>query len=220
MDLLKSWQVSSPAYTGLPIPSGPPAVANGYLWNSFDSLYLYGGEFSDDPVATPTAFSTWEYSISGKSWVEHANPKTAGGKSSESAGQDVQRSAEGAGFSVSTLGRGWYFGGHLDYLTMPDWPYYESEGGTRVYLKGLLEYTFPGVSNDQLDSKTAGSDGAYRNITEAGSQETSGFTERADGLLLYVPGYGAEGILIGLTGGTNATFVSLHCVKYASRGND
>jgi hypothetical protein len=59
------------------------------------------------------------------------------------------------------------------------------------------------------DGKTAGSDGAYRNITEGGMQETSGFTERADGLLLYVPGFGTEGILIGLTGGVNETFVSL-----------
>ncbi|KAF2653425.1 kelch repeat protein-like protein [Lophiostoma macrostomum CBS 122681] len=212
MDLTKSWQISTPSYTGLPKPSGPPEVANGYLWNSLQSLFLYGGEFSDDPQGTPTAFSTWEYQIGSKQWVEHSNPQTVGGKNAVEEGQSVQRSAEGAGFSVSTLGRGWYFGGHLDFLTTEGW----NIGVKRIYLKSLVEFTFPGYSNDQVDSlsngKTAGSDGAYRNITEGGMQETSGFTERADGLLLYVPGYGAEGILIGLTGGVNETFTQMNVI--------
>lgn len=60
------------------------------------------------------------------------------------------------------------------------------------------------------DSKTAGSDGVWRNITEGGLQDTSGFPERADGILVYVPGFGDEGILLGLAGGTNSTFVRQH----------
>lgn len=119
----------------------------------------------------------------------------------------MQRSAEGAGFSVSTLGRGWYFGGHLDFLTTEGW----SNQIERVYLKSLLEFTFPGFSNNQVESltdgKTAGEDGVYRNITEGGMQDTAGFTERADGLLVYIPGFGDEGLLLGLTGGVNESFV-------------
>jgi len=208
LDLTKSWQISSPSLTGLPRPSGPPEVSNGYLWNSHDSLYLYGGEFSDDPQGTPTAFSMWEYKIKDRRWVEHKDPKSSSGKHAENSDQPIQRSAEGAGFGVSTLGRGWYFGGHLDFLTTEGW----SNQTPRVYLKSLLEFTFPGYTNpavDELkDGKKAGEHGVWRNITEGGLQESAGFTERADGLLVYVPGFGEEGILLGLTGGTNSTFVS------------
>jgi hypothetical protein len=55
----------------------------------------------------------------------------------------------------------------------------------RVYLQSLLEYTFPGYSNDQVttlsDGRTASDDGGYRNVTEGGIQDRSGFTKRADG---------------------------------------
>jgi hypothetical protein len=52
-------------------------------------------------------------------------------------------------------------------------------------LQSLLEFTFPGYSNDQVntlsDGKTASDTGSYRNITEGGIQDKSGFTKRADG---------------------------------------
>jgi hypothetical protein len=209
LDLTQSWRISKPSLTGLSKPSGPPAVALGYLWSSHDSLFLYGGEFSDqEPIGKPTAFSTWEYQIGSKQWVEHKEPKTAAGDHAVDAGIPVQRSAEGAGISVSNLGRGWYFGGHLDYLTTEGWSYMTK----RVYLKSLVEYTFPGYSNNAVndlhDGKTAGQEGVYRNVTEGGLQDTAGFTERADGLLTYIPGFGDEGLLLGLTGGINSTFVS------------
>jgi hypothetical protein len=191
--------------SSLPQPSGPPPVANGYLWNSFDSLYLYGGEYSDNPQGTPTAFSLWEYDIKGSSWKEHQNPKTSNGKNSEAGGAAVQRAAEGAGFNLAFLGRGWFFGGHIDFLTTPDW----SIGTPRIYLKSFIEYTFPGATNKELSSTTAGSDGAWRNITNAGIQDQAGFTQRADGIMVFIPGFGDEGILLSLAGGTNATFVSL-----------
>jgi hypothetical protein len=80
-------------------------------------------------------------------------------------------------------------------------------------LKSLLEITFPGHSNDAVDSlkdgKKAGPDPVYRNITQGGIQDTGSFPERADGLLVYVPGFSDEGILLGLSGGDNDTFVSL-----------
>lgn len=189
--------------SGLAQPSGPPPVANGYLWSSFDSLYLYGGEYSDNPQATPSPFSLWEYAIKSSAWKQYQNPKTAAGKNSEAGGIPVQSAAEGAGISVASLGRGWYFGGHLDFLTSASW----SISTPREYLKSFIEYTFPGVINKELTSQTVGSDGAWRNITQSGIQEQAGFTQRADGLLVYVPGFGAEGILLSLGGGTNMTFV-------------
>lgn len=123
-------------------------------------------------------------------------------------GNPIQRSAEGAGINVASLGRGWYFGGHLDAYTTQGW----SVQVARVYLKSLVEYTFPGFSNKAITSlsedQKVGSEGAWRNITEGGLQDQAGFTERADGVLAYIPGFGEEGILIGLAGGTNQTFVS------------
>ena len=116
--------------------------------------------------------------------------------------------------SIPSLGRGFYFGGHQDAYTTPGWDI----SIFRVYLQSLLEYTFPGYSNPDVSSlkngQTAGSAGVYRNITTGGLQSQAGFTARADGLLIYVPGFGDEGILLALAGGTNTTFVryaeSLH----------
>lgn len=210
LDLTDSWQISSPSLTALPKPSGPPALSLGYLWGARDGLWLYGGQYADDqtPAVSPGPNSVWEYNIGSKQWSEHKDPKSSGGTNAEGGGQSIQRAAEGAGFSVSTLGRGWYFGGHLDDHTTEGW----SNQVARVYLKSLLEFTFPGYSNNAVDDlqngKTAGSDGAYRNITEGGLQDTGSFPERADGVLVYIPGFGAEGILLGLSGGDNDTFVS------------
>ena len=183
-------------------------MANGYLWNSFTSLFLYGGLFSDKPVIPPVPFSLWEYDLTSSMWKEHQNPQTSAGNNSEPDGIPVQRAAEGAGLSVPELGRGWYFGGHLDTHTTSGW----SQTIPRIYLRSFIEYTYPGAKNDGVkslaDGKTAGTDGVWRNITEGGLQDAAGFTERADGSLLYVPGFGRQGIILGLGGGTNSTFVS------------
>lgn len=208
MDLTKSWQISTPSLTGLAQPSGPPNVSNGYLWSSHDSMFLYGGEFSDNPAEDPSAFSLWEYNALSSRWIEHNDPTTSSGKNSAASGAPVQRSAEGAGVSVAGIGRGWYFGGHQDGYTTEGW----SQSVERIYIKSLIEFTFPGFQNNQVASlstdRAAGNDGAWRNITDGGSQDSAGFPERADGLLLYIPGFGTDGILIGLAGGTNDTFVS------------
>lgn len=194
-------------------PSGPPAVALGSLWNSYDSLFLYGGEYSSKyPTGTPTAFSLWEYAIGSSSWKEHKSPQTSSGKDSEPGGEDIGRIAEGAGASVPALGMAWYFGGHMDGYTTPGW----SQSISRIYLKSFVEYTFPGSSNSQIDSlangKTAGAEGSWRNITNAGIQDQNGFTQRADGILVYVPGYGEKGILLSLAGGTNVTFTQMNLI--------
>lgn len=202
-----TFQIGSPTLKGLPQPSGPPPVANGYLWHSYTSLFLYGGLHSDSPDDPPEPFSLWEYDIPSSRWIEHKDPKTSAAENSEPAGQEVQRAAEGAGLSVPELGRGYYFGGHLDFYTTPGW----SKQVPRVYLRSFIEYTFPGAKNQAVEELgedgRAGPEGVFRNITEAGLQDAAGFTNRADGVLLYVPGFGAQGIIIGLAGGTNESFV-------------
>ncbi|MCJ1241270.1 hypothetical protein MMC14_009274 [Varicellaria rhodocarpa] len=210
LDLSKTWQISTPSLTGLLQPSGPPAVAEAFLWNSFTSLFLYGGEYSSDPVASPSPFALWEYDIGSSSWIQHNNPTTLAGTNSDGGNQPVQDVAEGAGISVPELGRGFYFGGHEDFLTTAGW----SDEVARIYLKSLLEFTFPGYPNDGIQSlsggKTAGSDGAWRNITSGGLQAGDGFPERADGVLVYIPGFGNDGVLLGLAGGTNATYTEIN----------
>ncbi|KAF7884344.1 uncharacterized protein EAF02_004680 [Botrytis sinoallii] len=212
LDLTKSWQISSPILSGLPQPSGPPAVAMGSLWHTYDSLFLYGGEFSDSPQTSPASVATWKYDISSATWTEFSNPQTSAGNGSDTAPADVQRAAEGAGLSVPELGRSWYFGGHLDMYTTPGW----SNQIARIYLKSLLEFTHPGYTNTGVTSlgttSGAGSGGVYRNITQGGLQDEAGFTERADGVLVYVPGWGADGMLLGLAGGTNETFTEMNII--------
>jgi hypothetical protein len=158
---------------------------------------------------TPVPFALWQYDIPSGSWKQHSNPVTSAGVNAPSNNVAVQRAAEGAGVSVPSLGRGFYFGGHLDAYTTTGW----SVQVARVYLQSLLEYTFPGVANDQItalsNGQVAGQDGSYRNITVGGLQSQAGFTARADGLLIYVPGFGDQGILLALAGGTNQTFVRI-----------
>ncbi|KAH8886917.1 hypothetical protein GQ53DRAFT_750116 [Thozetella sp. PMI_491] len=206
IDLTKSWDISSPPVSALPQPSGPPAVANGYLWNDYNHLFLYGGEFADNPFAPPAPASVWQYTIASRTWAEFKDPKTSAGNNSDGGGAPVQRAAEGAGVSVPELGTSWYFGGHLDLSTTPGW----SDQVTRVYLKSLLEFTHPGYTNNGVqslaDGTGAGEQGVFRNITQGGLQTNEGFSERADGILAFIPGWGESGVLLGLGGGTNDTF--------------
>lgn len=209
LSLTESWEISTPKLTGLRQPSGPPAISNGYLWNSYSSLYLYGGEYSDTPDATPYPYTLWEYDIKSSSWKEHDSPKTSAGNNSDGGDKAVQRSAEGAGISIPDLGRAFYFGGHLDHYTTPGW----SKTTDRAYLKSLIEYTFPGYSNDGVQNlgggKIAGDDGIWRNVTKGGIQDSATFPNRADGVLVHVPGFGSSGIILSLTGGNNQSFVSV-----------
>ena len=211
IDATKTWQITSPALSALPQPSGPPAVANGYLWHSFTSLFLYGGEYSDTPAASPSPFALWEYDIPSKTWSQHSSPSTAAGNNSDGGNQPVQAAAEGAGISIPSLGLGYFFGGHLDGYTVAGW----SQSIPRVYLKSLLEFTFPGFTNSgvkSLATTPAGDGGAFRNITEGGTQGENKFAERADGALVYIPGFGQEGIVLGLAGGNNQSFQEMNII--------
>lgn len=216
VDVTKDFKIEKPLLNALDTPSnGPPAVANAYLWQSYDALYLYGGLVSDTPAVKPQPYSLWAYDIPSAKWIEHSNPKTSSGNNSDPGNQPVQQAAEGAGVSIPELGRGYYFAGHLDPYTTPNWPL-STTGSffSRVYLKSMIEYTFPGYTNDGVESlsggKKAGSDGVWRNITQGGIQDNKAFPYRADGTLVHVPGFGAEGILLSLGGGTNLSFVSLY----------
>ena len=212
LDATKTWQISSPTFKGLDQPSGPPAVADAYLWHSYTQLFLYGGEYSDTPTTSPSAFALWTYDIPSSQWSEQSSPSTMSGNNSDKGNLPVQNAAEGAGVSIPELGRGFYFGGHLDFLTTQGW----SNQVARIYLKSMVEYTFPGFSNDGIealgDNKAAGPDGAWRNITEGGLQATDGFTERADGVLVHVPGFGQQGIILGLAGGNNQSFTEMNII--------
>lgn len=153
-------------------------------------------------------FSLWEYDIQSSSWKEHSSPQTSKGDNSDGGGQPVQRAAEGAGLNIPELGRGYFFGGHEDVHTTNGW----SIEVARIYLKSLIEFTFPGNSNPSVDGSPAGPDGLWRNITSGGVQDSAGFTERADGVLIYVPGYGQSGIIVGLAGGTADKFAQMNLV--------
>ncbi|KAL9000511.1 MAG: hypothetical protein Q9169_000804 [Polycauliona sp. 2 TL-2023] len=212
VDLTKSWDIASPSVEGLPRPSGPPAVANGFLWNSYDSLFLYGGIVSDKPIAIPDPYSLWEYQIESGRWIEHPSPKTSSGNNSAPGNQPVQQTGEGAGISIPEMGRGFYFAGHLDAFTTPGW----SNQTPRIYLKSLLEFTYPGQTNDGVESlaggETAGSDGVWRNVTQGGIQDQAKFPSRADGVLVHVPGFGAQGILLSIGGGQEKSFSQMNVI--------
>ena len=206
LDLTKTWQITQPSLSSLPHPSDLPPVALGSLWSSHDSLFLYGGEYSWKPAVSPSPFALWQYNVPAKTWTSYPAPSATAGPNSEAG--PVQRAAEGAGVSAPGLGRGWYFGGHIDGYTTAGW----SQSIPRIYIKSLLEFTFPGSPNPLSNNSPAPSSGSFRNITQGGAQESSGFPERADGALVYVPNIGESGILVGLAGGTENTFSQLNIV--------
>lgn len=165
LSLTSDWDRTSPKLTGLPQPDGPPPVANGYLWHDYNTLYLYGGLFSDvDPVTEPPPFALWAYDIKEQKWSDITDETSV---SKESGSREIQRAAEGAGISVPGRGLGFYFGGHLDGYTTQGW----SQSVPRVYLKSLLEF--------DMNKKE------FRNVTESGL-EKAGMPERADGVLVFV----------------------------------
>ncbi|KAF3904271.1 hypothetical protein AA313_de0206200 [Arthrobotrys entomopaga] len=126
LDLSEDFDIASTPIQGLPKPNGPPPVALGYLWNDLTDLYLYGGQFSDTPPVSPTAFQLWKYSLKDSTW---SVPDTTNGDS-------IQRAAEGAGVSIPNRGKGYYFGGHLDGYTTQGW----SQSIPRLYLTSMVEY--------------------------------------------------------------------------------
>lgn len=122
LDLTEDWDTDEPAFTGLDLPDGPPAVAMGALWRDYSNLYLYGGQFSTAPYVDVGSESVWQYTIADGTWTEFSDQTTLDGRFSAPGGEVVHRAAEGSTISVPELGLSWYFGGHLDWATTPGWP--------------------------------------------------------------------------------------------------
>ena len=92
-------------------PQSPPAVSLAALWASHDgqTLYSYGGEFSDTPSVTPVSSPVYAYNVPSKKWSAVTNLK----------GDAIQRSAEGATAFAPGLGSNgdalaFYGFGHID----------------------------------------------------------------------------------------------------------
>ncbi|KAK6514370.1 hypothetical protein TWF506_008766 [Arthrobotrys conoides] len=186
LSLSKDFNIASTPLTGLQKPNGPPAVALGYLWHDYSSLYLYGGQYSDTPPVQPDPFKLWKYSIKDSTW---STPSTT--TSSSTTQQKIERAAEGAGVTIPDKNnpRGYYFGGHLDGYTTNGW----SQSTPRLYLTSMIEYDM--------------SKSTWTNHTEDGAS----FPERADGVVVYIP-WGERGILLALGGGDNVTFSQLNVI--------
>lgn len=94
------------------------------------SLYYYGGYFSDNPVVEPDAFELYSYNIPNGQWSQ-----------TPTSGDPISRASSGAGAVVPPLdGRTqpqfFYFGGHMDSFTTQGW----SNQTPRVYLNSMIEY--------------------------------------------------------------------------------
>lgn len=159
-------------------------------------LYIYGGLFSDQPPVRPTENTIWRYTISGNFWsVINADSFVI---TDDSEQKYIDRSAEGAGVYIPGRGLGFYFGGHLDGYTTRDWDH----SIPRVYLKSLLELRFPGGTQEDIKDGYVG----FRNVSAGSGLDKAGVPERADGILAFIP-WGKEGLLVGIGGGRNETFV-------------
>lgn len=123
LDLSTGWNAGAPPLTLVSPDSGdpynPPAVALGALWaggQGGNTLYQYGGQFSDSPYVTPGSSGVVEYDIGSGSW---SNATTQNG-------YDIVRVSEGAtavspGLGTGGSGIAWYFSGHIDWASVQGW---------------------------------------------------------------------------------------------------
>ncbi|KAI8447109.1 hypothetical protein BY996DRAFT_4593888 [Phakopsora pachyrhizi] len=196
LDLSKPWNTGSPSLSLIRPDSGdprsPPAVSLGALWSSADGqkLYLWGGQFSDNPTVTPGPMNMFEYDTRSGAW-----------STLSTSGDSVLRPSEGAGAVVPGIGTNsnsmaYYFGGHLDWASVPGW----SNSTPRVFLDSLVQFDMGSLSwknySDFQPAKTAA-------LASGVSEGTP--TIRADGTLTYVPqvGTSAKGVLVAIGGGRN-----------------
>jgi hypothetical protein len=142
LDLSTSWNAGSPALSLVEKdnsnPYSPPAVSLGALWASADGqqLYLWGGQFADNPAVNPGPMNTYLYSIPNRSW-----------KSINTTGDSVLRPSEGASALVPGIGSNgspmaYYFGGHLDWASVPGW----STSTPRVFLDSMVQLDLGSLS--------------------------------------------------------------------------
>ncbi|KAA1135319.1 hypothetical protein PGTUg99_009622 [Puccinia graminis f. sp. tritici] len=196
LDLSTSWNAGSPALSLVEKdnsnPYSPPAVSLGALWASADGqqLYLWGGQFADNPAVNPGPMNTYLYSIPNRSW-----------KSINTTGDSVLRPSEGASALVPGIGSNgspmaYYFGGHLDWASVAGW----STSTPRVFLDSMVQLDLGSLSWTNYSSFTTASNTNFVNATVEGTP-----TIRADGTLTYVPSVGpsGKGVLVAIGGGQN-----------------
>ncbi|OAV98673.1 hypothetical protein PTTG_07694 [Puccinia triticina 1-1 BBBD Race 1] len=201
LDLSTSWNAGSPALTLVEKdnsnPYSPPAVSLGALWASADAqqLYLWGGQFADNPSVNPGPMNTFVYNIPNRSW-----------KSINTSGDSVLRPSEGASALVPGIGSNgapmaYYFGGHLDWASVAGW----STSTPRVFLDSMVQLDLGSLSWTNYSSFTTASNTNFINATVEGTP-----TIRADGTLTYVPSVGpsGKGVLVAIGGGQNFQSVS------------
>ncbi|KAK6352090.1 hypothetical protein TWF730_008921 [Orbilia blumenaviensis] len=130
LDLSNDFELTDAPFVGLPIPPipGPAKVLQGAFWvdDAEPKITLYGGSFNPNPQDRTDVvedFSLWSYSPAISEWKEE-----------ETRGDPVLRASRGA--STYYKGVGYYRGGQLDNLTVPDWP--DGDRGV-VILSGMLK---------------------------------------------------------------------------------
>lgn len=197
LDLTKPWNAGSPALNLIIKdslnPYSPPAVSLGSLWSSNDgqSLYQWGGQFADNPYISPGPSNTFKFDTQSLTWNQINNTM----------GDQVLRASEGASALVPNLGSNsnhlaYYFGGHLDWASVPNW----SNSTPRIFLDSIIEFDLGSLSWKNYSSFAPSSVSGFNNATAESAP-----TIRADGTLTYVPSIGtkSKGALVSIGGGQN-----------------
>ncbi|KAI8220050.1 Kelch repeat-containing protein [Colletotrichum sp. SAR 10_86] len=88
-----------------------PSVSGGILWEDSVNkrLFLYGGEYYEDP---PAAFVLYSYDILYNNWASLGSPTSAG---------NANAGSYGAGVSISSRGEAYYYGGWQSNASVPGW---------------------------------------------------------------------------------------------------
>ncbi|KAI8282917.1 Kelch repeat-containing protein [Colletotrichum sp. SAR11_240] len=88
-----------------------PSVSGGILWEDSVNkrLFLYGGEYFEDP---PAAFVLYSYDILYNNWASLGSPTGAG---------NANAGSYGAGVSISSRGEAYYYGGWQSNASVPGW---------------------------------------------------------------------------------------------------
>ncbi|GAA6007118.1 hypothetical protein JCM10207_001514 [Rhodosporidiobolus poonsookiae] len=199
LPLDQDWQSGTPPLTLVQADSGnyssPPAVTLGALWASADgnTLYQYGGSFSDSPSVDPPVNHIWSYDIQGGSWNQV-----------ETNGDNFGNVAEGQPTIVPGQGEngenvGYYSHGHQDDHTTNSW----SNQISRIYLNSMLQFD---LGSKKVTNITSYSQDAH---TSNSSTPLTNPLSRADGTLTYVPGLGTngKGVLVSIGGATTDQYV-------------
>jgi hypothetical protein len=155
-------------YANLTKNATVPSVSGGVLWADEVNkcFYLFGGQFQSNP----TDFSFWAYDVVLNQWNETDYTSNV---------NSLQRVAYGAGTQVEELGFGFYYGGWVSNLTVPNW------NGPPVATSNLIWFDF---TKGTLNNNTGPPDGVGR----------------AEGQMVYLPA--SDGGLLVYFGGVEDPF--------------